>query len=203
MLYLIFLITSFIFQNKIEGIIHYQQTIDQIMGVRFEIVKALNEEFSDTELDIDVDPETGAISFSGNVLFEYGKDKLQSKFEKDLNEFIPRYMGVLLSDRFNPYIGEIIIEGHTDKVGGYLSNLNLSQARAFSVAHYIFSERFPDKGFRTKLREKITVNGRSFLDEKTNEQGQYDEEKSRRVEFKFRLKDTEILEATKELLKNN
>jgi outer membrane protein OmpA-like peptidoglycan-associated protein len=197
---LFFLVSSIVFQNKIEGIIKYQQTIDQIMGVRVDIVNALKVEFEDSELDIAIDSDTGAISFSSDINFPYGKSNITNHFKSGLNEFIPKYMNVLLRDEFDDYIAEIIVVGHTDMKGGYMYNLRLSQERAFSVVDYINSNEFPNQSFQSKLSEKLTVNGRSFKDAINDENGKYSADKSRRVEFKFRLKDTEILEATKDLL---
>jgi outer membrane protein OmpA-like peptidoglycan-associated protein len=197
---LFFLVSSVIFQNKIQGIIKYQQTIDQIMGIRLKIVEALKEEFKDTELDISIDSDTGAISFSSDINFPYAKSNITEQFKTDLNEFIPRYMNVLLRDEFDDYIAEIIVVGHTDKKGDYMYNLRLSQERAFSVVNYINSSEFPDQSLGKKLSAKLTVNGRSFMDEIKDEDGKYNSDKSRRVEFKFRLKDTEILEETRLLL---
>src|SRR5699024_2511162 len=102
---------------------------------------------------------------------------------------------------YEKYIAEIIIEGHTDRDGSYMYNMQLSQERAYSVAQYILSDDFPYKNIQQHLKDKLTVNGKSYTDFRTDDTGNYSAEDSRRVEFKFRLKDEEILEKTREILK--
>ncbi|SES11356.1 OmpA family protein [Salipaludibacillus aurantiacus] len=194
---LIFIIMMVIKSFQIEEM---KRTIDQIMGVRVNIVEDLNEEFGDSSLGIEVDGKTGAIIFNTDILFEYDDTVLKPEAFQFLDEFVPAYLDVLLEKGYENYISEIIIEGHADRDGGYLYNLNLSQERAFSVAEYVLSDDFPYKNIQPALKEKLTVNGKSHSVGRTDEDGNYSAKASRRVEFKFRLKDEEILDKTRELL---
>ncbi|PYZ94680.1 flagellar motor protein MotB [Salipaludibacillus keqinensis] len=196
---LIFIIMMVIKSFQIEEM---KRTLDQIMGVRVNIVEDLNEEFSDSDLGIEVDDRTGAIIFNTDILFAFDDTVLKPEAFQFLDEFVPAYLDILLEKGYEDYISEIIIEGHADQNGGYLYNLNLSQERAFSVAEYILSDDFPYKHIQSALQDKLTVNGKSFTDGREDESGNYSAEKSRRVEFKFRLKDEEILDKTRELLEN-
>ena len=180
-----------------------KKTIDQIMGVRAKLVNDLNEEFSDSSLGLEVDEETGAIIFDTEILFEYDKADLKENSFAFLDEFVPVYLDILLESGYEDYIAEIIIEGHTDRDGSYLYNLELAQDRAYSVASYILGEDFPYKNIQANLEEKLTVNSKSYTNGRTNEDGEYSADASRRVEFKFRLKDEEILDKTRELLHGN
>lgn len=177
-----------------------KKTLDQIMGVRSELVNELKSEFSDSPYGIEVDEKTGAIIFDTEILFAYDADELKDDSFVFLDEFVPKYLDILLESGYEDYIAEIIIEGHTDRDGNYLYNLELAQNRAYSVASYILSEKFPYKHVQQALEEKLTVNSKSFTDFRTDEAGEYSAENSRRVEFKFRLKDEEILNQTRELL---
>ncbi|WP_096200427.1 OmpA family protein [Bacillus sp. FJAT-45350] len=194
---LIFIIMMVIKSFQIEEM---KRTIDQIMGVRVHLITELNEEFSDSTLSIEIDEQTGAMIFNTDILFEFDSDVLKPEAFQFLDEFVPAYLDVLLESGYEDYISEIIIEGHADSIGSYLYNLELSQQRAFSVAEYILSDQFPYKNIQEHLKEKLTVNGRSYTDGRTDEDGNYSNQASRRVEFKFRLKDEEILEKTRELL---
>ncbi|THE10409.1 OmpA family protein [Bacillus timonensis] len=192
---LIFIIMMVIKSFQIQEM---KKTIDQIMGVRVGLIEDLNEKFSDSSIEID--EKTGALIFNTDILFEYDSAVLKPEAFTFLNEFVPAYLDVLLENGYEQYISEIIIEGHADKDGSYLYNMELSQQRAYSVADYILSEEFPYKNIQEHLKTKLTVNGRSFTDGRVDENGNYDGQASRRVEFKFRLKDQEILEKTRELL---
>lgn len=197
---LIFIIMMVIKSYQIEKM---ERTIDQIMGVRVNLVEDLKEEFSNSSGGVKVDEDTGALIFNTDILYEFNEAGLKPEGFEFLDEFVPTYLQVLLEGGYKDYISEIIIEGHADQTGGYLYNLQLSQERAFSVAEHILSERFPEKNIQQSLKEKLTVNGKSYTDERTDEEGNYSAEDSRRVEFKFRLKDEEILEQTRELLEGN
>ncbi|MBO1001623.1 OmpA family protein [Pseudogracilibacillus auburnensis] len=194
---LIFIIMMVIKSLQIEEM---KRTLDQIMGVRAELVKELHTEFTDSAYGIEVDEKTGAIIFDTEILFAYDDAALKKQSYTFLDEFVPRYLDVLLESGYEDYIAEIIIEGHTDRDGDYLYNLELAQDRAYSVASYIMSNEFPYKHIQAELEEKLTVNSKSFTDFRTDEDGNYSADASRRVEFKFRLKDEEILNKTRELL---
>lgn len=194
---LIFIVMMVIKSFQIEEM---KRTVDQILGVRVNLVNDLKKEFSGS--GIMVDEKTGAIIFDTDILFEFDQAQLKQESYQFLDEFVPKYLDVLLGSGYEEYIAEIIIEGHTDRSGGYLYNLELAQNRALSVASYILSEDFPYKNIQEHLQEKLTVNSKSYTDFRTDESGEYSAEDSRRVEFKFRLKDEEILNRTREILGN-
>ncbi|WP_047985998.1 OmpA family protein [Ornithinibacillus californiensis] len=194
---LIFIVMMVIKSFQIEEM---KRTIDQIMGVRVNIVNDLKEEFNDSSTGITVDEKTGAIIFNTDILFEFDQAKLKPESYQFLDEFIPKYLDVLLGSGYEEYVAEIIIEGHTDRSGSYLYNLELAQNRAYSVASYILSDDFPYENIQEHLQEKLTVNSKSYTDFREDETGEYSAEASRRVEFKFRLKDEEILNKTREIL---
>src|SRR5699024_983876 len=119
-----------------------KKTLDQIMGVREQLVSDLKKEFTESAYGIEVDEKTGAIIFDTEILFSYDKADLKADSYQFLDEFVPKYLDVLLESGYDDYIAEIIIEGHTDRDGTYLYNLQLAQDRAYSVASYILSEDF-------------------------------------------------------------
>lgn len=145
------------------------------------------------------------------VLFKQGSGELQPKFKEILNEFIPRYLDILLTDSLRNRIREIRIEGHTDdlrmvKYGSdpYLSNVLLSQERAYNVLSYIRNmESFKDYTSEQKklLDFWFTANGLSYgkaLDSKEGyaalSNDSIDKAKSRRVEFRIVTSGEEVLE---------
>lgn len=178
-----------------------QEQLDKIIGIREDVVESLQEEFSKTDLKVMVDTKTGAITFDAEVLFDYGKYELKSEGEAFLKEFLPRYFHVLLNSEYKEYIGEVVIEGHTDTQGSYITNLELSQKRAFAVAAFCLADEsnvLPTMDIH-ELRELVTANGRSYSSPVYDKDGIVDMEASRRVEVKFRIKNEEQMD---EIFKN-
>ena len=145
------------------------------------------------------------------VLFDQGSGEIKTKFMEILDEFIPRYLNILLTDSLKDRIQEIRIEGHTDNLrmvkygkDPYLSNVLLSQERAYNVLKYIremptFEKYTPEQ--KRLLDYWFTANGLSY-GKALNSNGEYvaikgdtiDKEKSRRVEFRIVTTGEEVLE---------
>ena len=178
----------------------YQRRIDDMIGVRTKIIQALSQALAKANLGAKVDPTTGDIVLEGKVFFDSGKDTIRPEGQQLLSRFLPVYLGVLLRAEYADYIGEIIIEGHTDKSGSYEYNLELSQDRALAVAKYCLS-LLPDNSEQENLfKQLLTAKGRSFSDLIVRADGTEDKDASRRVEFKFRLKDSEMIEEMNKIL---
>ena len=194
-------------QSKIEeqaALLAAQQSeIDKLIGMRSRIIEELRDELRGAGLDAVVDKNTGAIAFTGAVLFDSGKNQLKDSGKALLNAFIPVYIRTLMSGEYEDYIGEIIIEGHTDTAGSYLTNLALSQERALAVATYCLSGEMTGLSYQEKqmLQGILTANGRSYADPVYMADGvTVDMEASRRVVFKFRMKDSEMIEQMSAIL---
>nr|WP_306813110.1 OmpA family protein [Paenibacillus soyae] len=187
-------------KQKEEAINEKNQLIEDVVGVKSKIIQELVAAFKDSNLDLEIDPQTGAIRFSGGVFFDKDSSTVSSNGNAYLIQFIPEYINILLSEQFRDEISQIIVEGHTDTDGGYLYNLKLSQDRALSVVQQVFDPAFPKFQFQEQLKAVITANGRSFSVPILDQNGKIDLDKSRRVEFKFRLKDEQLLEKLEGLM---
>lgn len=180
-------------QQKIMS--EQQEQLDRIIGVKSNLIEDLKKAFDGTDLKVSVDPQTGAITFDSSILFDVNMYDLKPSGEEFLEAFLPRYLNVLLQDKYKSYISEIIIEGHTDTNGTYMHNLELSQERALSVATFCLKDDTtilsPEE--RDSLRSIVTANGKSFSNPIYNADGSVNLEASRRVEFKFRLKDEDMV----------
>ncbi len=170
------------------------------MGVRTKIIRDLSEALAAANLKASVDANTGDIMLESSVFFDVGKYNIKESGQSLLNQFIPLYLSVLLSDEYVDYLGEIIIEGHTDTQGTYLSNLELSQQRALTVATYCLEMNGLSAQQQEKLRQVLTAKGRSYSDPVYADDGTVDMDASRRVEFKFRLKDSEMIDEMRDIL---
>lgn len=182
-----------------------QEQIDELIGMRTRIIRELRDELRSAQIGVTVDPNTGAIAFTGAVLFDVGQNTLKVSGKQLLNAFIPVYIRTLMSEENRDYVGEIIIEGHTDTSGSYLTNLALSQERALAVATYCLSGEMTGLTAQEKqvLQGILTANGRSYADPIYKEDGSVDMDASRRVVFKFRMKDSEMIDQMSEILEGN
>ena len=193
-------------QSKIEeqaALLAAQQTeIDKLIGLRSRIIEELRAELESKHIGVSVDKNTGAIAFEGAVLFDVNRNELKESGKALLNAFIPVYVRTLMSKENEGYVGEIIIEGHTDTSGTYLHNLALSQERALAVASYCLGSEMTGltQSEKQMLESILTANGRSESDPVYAADGTVDMEASRRVVFKFRMKDSEMIDQRSEIL---
>ncbi len=173
--------------------------IDKLIGMRTTMIQDLSTSLSSANLKAAVDPATGDIMLDSAVFFETGKAAIREEGKELLDRFIPVYLDVLLREEYADYLGEIIIEGHTDSSGSYESNLKLSQDRALQVALYCLRMPSLTSAQKHQLQKILTAKGRSYAD-LIYVNGVEDAEASRRVEFKFSLKDSEMIEEMNRIL---
>ena len=177
-----------------------QQKLDDLVGVRTQIVRELTAALNRADLKASVDANTGDIRLESAVFFDFGKNDIKQEGQDFLDRFMPVYLGVLLQPEYVDYLGEIIIEGHTDPSGTYLVNLELSQKRALSVATYCLEMSSLSDQQIEKMRDILTAKGRSYSDPIYSADGSVNMDASRRVEFKFRMKDSEMIDEIREML---
>lgn len=192
-------------ENARNELTSTKQELENIVGIRTDIIGALQSSFNNSAMSVDA--QTGSITFSSDVLFRYASSALTERSQATLRDIIPKYLDVLLQDEYRSYIAEIIIEGHTDTDSSYESNMELSHDRAYAVARFCLD---PDNGLTEErigqLKDLLTVNGRSYSrpvyvkDAFGNPTQEIDMAASRRVEIKFRLKEDEMIEKIEGIL---
>lgn len=129
-----------------------------------------------------------------DVLFDQGSIVIKPKFAEILDDFFPRYVALLASDKYQPYVDELRIEGHTssswensrDLQERYLKNAQLSQSRSFAILQYCFGLKTIEP-YREWLTQVLRANGLAFA-KPVLSNGQEDQARSRRVEFKVTTK---------------
>ena len=176
--------------------------IDNLIGIRTTMIQDLSSSLAAANLKAAVDPNSGDIMLDSAVFFETGSAEIRQEGTDLLDRFIPVYLDVLLRDTYSDYLGEIIIEGHTDSKGSYESNLKLSQNRALQVALYCLKMPSLTAEQKQQLQKILTAKGRSYAD-LIYVNGVEDAEASRRVEFKFSLKDSEMIDEMNRILSGN
>jgi len=178
-----------------------QQTarISSMVGVRGEIIEELSSALRQNNIRATVDA-SGNIVLESTVFFESGKSDIKAEGKALLNQFLPVYLNVLLKPEYRDYLDEIIIEGHTDSTGTFVNNMTLSSKRALTVLEYCLSIRGLTYDQQQLLQSKLSALGRSSSELIYNADGTENKDASRRVEFKFRLKDSEMVEEMRKIL---
>lgn len=179
-----------------------QKKIEQIIGIKAELISDLKQEFDQHNLNVVIDEADGSIALDSNVLFGYNENILTEEGNAMLGEVLPIYCKVLMTEKYQDYLAEIRIDGYTDTSGSYLYNLRLSQERAIAVANFLFgyADTFLTKDEMEGVRAKLSANGHSMSNPVYDENGQVDMAASRRVEIKFSLKDEEMINELKQIM---
>jgi outer membrane protein OmpA-like peptidoglycan-associated protein len=164
--------------------------------VRDELHRDLEREFQDDlpQWKAKIVKADLAVQFTEpEVLFASGSSTLRPDFRLILDDFFPRYLRILTSDKYRESITEVRIEGHTssewydgatDRIA-YFRNMALSQERTRSTLQYVLS--LPQSGAHEAwLRQHLTANGLSSSRLVSDTAGREDRLRSRRVEFKVR-----------------
>jgi len=166
------------------------------------IIGKLKTDLANKNIQVDIDDKTGTIKIDEKILFEVDQYTLKPEGKEFLERVIPLYLKIFTENKnFMSRLDQIIIEGHSDDMGSYLYNMDLSQKRANEVFKYIYTTlgNF-SKSEREELEKYITANGKSKANLIYKENGEVDRAKSRRVEIKFKLKDEEALNKIKKTL---
>lgn len=168
--------------------------IKSLTGIKLKVVAALKEALGDK---IDIDKKTGSLRLASNILFESGDATLKPEAKAELKKAFEEYIGTLVTDpSIKPHLDKIIIEGHTDSVGSYIYNLNLSQKRALAVMEYLLTLNFTKKH---NIEPLMIASGRAYQDAIMVD-GVEDKEASRRIEIKFILKNEDAMHEIEKVL---
>ena len=128
-----------------------------------------------------------------STLFDFSKARLKNEFKVILDDFFPRYLALISSDKYRDNIEEIRIEGHTDSQGSYETNMELSQDRTRAVLNYCLA-MIGDNQLKQWATYRITANGLSYSHLIYNNDGTENPDLSRRVEFRIRTNAEQQLE---------
>ena len=129
--------------------------------------------------------------YNTDVLFPQGQDTLRPAFQDILADFFPRYLAIISSPTYRDDILEVRIEGHTSSDWGempeeeaYIRNMALSQSRTRTTLAFLLGlpEVADDKPW---IKSHLTANGLSSS-KPVIVNGEEDEVRSRRVEFRLR-----------------
>ena len=186
-------------QAQQDQLAYQQGRIDALIGVRTDIIQTLSVALTRANLNTQIDPNTGDILLESTILFDKSSSVISQEGQAFLSSFLPVYLSVLLSDQYRDYVAEIVIEGHADSDGTYQNNINYASDRAKAVARFCLDLNMTQSQ-RAMLQKLMTVSSRSSADVIYRADGSEDKDASRRVVFKFRMRDAEMIEELNRLL---
>lgn len=194
-LMMMFLLIAVVYMVQIEAESRKMKEVAVLYDeLRTKLYEDLNREFA-ADLDrwgAQISKENLTVRFKEpEVLFALGSSELKPRFKEILDDFFPRYVRILTSDKYRDSITELRIEGHTSSVWtssvdpqqSYFLNMALSQERTRSTLQYVMS--IPSlKGDIKWLEQFATANGLSFSKLVRTPDGREDRAASQRVEFR-------------------
>lgn len=158
----------------------------------------------------EIDRATLTVRFNEpEVLFAQASHTVTDRFQNILDDFFPRYLGILSCPQYRENIEEIRIEGHTSSEWSglvsaeqaYFLNMKLSQDRTRAVLEHCLALVL-DQSTKSWTRKYLTANGLSSSQLRCNKDDTEDRERSRRVEFRTKTaaekKVVQIIEEMKE-----
>jgi chemotaxis protein MotB len=147
-----------------------------------------------------VDSVSGTLTMNSELLFSYGSAVLHPEAEQQISRIATVFLqGLLRKPSVDTLLQEIVVEGHTDTVGTYMSNLVLSQQRAYSVMRAMVESTY-GMPHAERLRRLIVASGKSEVMPIRGTDGQIDAARSRRIAIRLRFRDDVML---KQLLETN
>ena len=129
---LILAYTIFTFTQKQEG-------FEENFNARVELLRALQKELKEKNIDVDIDPENGNMRIRADTFFAVGSAELSSDGFAKLAQIAKQVSEKLSVAKFKKAIDTIFIEGHTDNkpltqngTGRRWTNMELSSQRAIN-----------------------------------------------------------------------
>lgn len=209
-LMIIFLFIAIAYMRQVQ---ENQTVLTDYVETRKKLHDKLQSEFKDRPDDwqLVIGKDLSMKFNNPEVLFATGSAELTPKFKSILDEFLPKYIDILINDSLCTRIKEIRIEGHTDDVkfagsntDPFIDNARLSQQRSLAVLTYLrqmpaLKKYTPDQ--QKMLEYWFTANGLSY-GKSLDKDGEYtfiskqpiDRNLSRRVEFRIVTNGDEVLE---------
>ena len=152
---------------------HTTQTIRDYVEAKDSLFHELNHIFKNEfkAKNLEIDSNLTIRFINPTVFFDSRAHELKTDFKKEIGDFFPKYLTVIMQPYFRDKIAEIRIEGHTDTLAlgytndSYIDNVILSQQRSLEVLKYIRTLPCYDSlslGKKNKLQFWLTANGLSF-----------------------------------------
>lgn len=163
------------------------ERLEALLQTRQDLLADLEKVFNENNIAVTVNKDTGELSLDSEILFATNEYALTSEGEEVVKQFMDVLTEVLSEEKYNGFISDIVIQGHTDTTGEYEYNLELSQQRAQTVLNYCVGyENETDNSFYN-VNELLYAEGCAYDFPIYNDNGEIDMDASRRVSFIFHI----------------
>ena len=120
--------------------------LQQIVQKRADLLQDLAAAYANSGLAVKVDTETGEIILDSGVLFAVNEYAISAAGQDFLKQFISIYTSVVFNEKYDGFVSQIMVEGHTDNVpyrgtGQLRDNLDLSVKRATTVTRLLVENK--------------------------------------------------------------
>jgi len=153
-----------------------------------------NAEIDSVKLSIKFLAPKNLNSTSPKIFFKPGSSKIEKFGTEILDDFFPRFLKIIYSEKYRGDIEEIRIEGHTSSEWlkttlnediAYFKNMKLSQDRTRNVLEHVLLKKTDPKE-KKWLKKYLTSNGLSSSKLILNIDSTENRTASRRVEFRVK-----------------
>ncbi len=181
-----------------------QSQLEALVGVRTRIIKALSETSRRNKSSATVDPTNGSIMLESDVLFAYGSGGAHRRGKRRTSI---SSAGVICRCSCPPTTRNTSPRStsRATRTPRTPTSRSSGSPRTALTRRRVCARRelpLPDHGAEEPLRELLTANGRSYSDPVYDANGQVDAAASRRVAFKFRLTDEQMIEQMQSILES-
>ncbi len=159
-----------------------QVELNELLLMKNDFIADLYTAFRATGINVEIDDTSGEIIIDNSILFGGDSAVITENGKAFLDKFIAVYASVACNEKYEDFISEILVEGHTAPLATstYESGLPLSKERARNVTEYCSAE---EKELSELLRPVGCSNSRPVK----NADGSVNLEASRRVTFRFMI----------------
>lgn len=153
-----------------------------ILAVSDTLKKTLEEK----GIPANIDKTTGRLIVSEKTNFDYGAATLKEEGKQNLDIIMPLYANAIfgLTPEQQSRIDRIVIEGHTDRMGSYTSNMALSSQRANAILAHVDS--MPEFAYKQQFLQKLTAVGRGENDAITPDEVANTDDRNVVIRFEFK-----------------
>lgn len=165
------------------------EELQQLIEKTDALYQDLSEAFQNAGIKASVNNVSGEISLDSLVLFALNSSEISREGQRLLDAFMKAYCDVIFSEKYNGFVSQILVEGHTDPNGPYELNLQLSKDRASAVKDYCLSGTSRlESGYTDTLKSMMTAIGCASDEPVYYDNGAVNAAASRRVSFRFLVK---------------